>query len=100
MNSNGSDIKFAAALAILALLTAAKHATAQETVLYNFTGGSDGSMPIAPLISDSSGNLHGTTQVGGAYALGTVFELTPQAGGGWTETVLHSFGNGSDGLAP
>jgi hypothetical protein len=31
---------------------------------------------------------------------GTVFELKPNAGGGWTETVLHNFGNGHDGSLP
>ena len=31
---------------------------------------------------------------------GTVFELSPREGGGWTETVLHSFGNGTDGQLP
>jgi hypothetical protein len=31
---------------------------------------------------------------------GTVFELTPQAGGGWTEQVLYSFGKGPDGGNP
>jgi uncharacterized repeat protein (TIGR03803 family) len=81
------------------LLTLPNRASGQETVLYNFTGGSDGSTPLASLISDSSGNLYGTTEYGGAYANGTVFELT-QSTGGWTETVLHSFGNGSDGGNP
>jgi uncharacterized repeat protein (TIGR03803 family) len=102
MKCNGRLIKFAAALAILTLSLSmtARHAIAQETVLYNFTGGSDGSTALAPLISDSSGNLYGTTEYGGAYANGTVFELTPQAGGSWTETVLHSFGNGSDARNP
>jgi uncharacterized repeat protein (TIGR03803 family) len=53
---------------------------------------------------DSSGNLYGTTEEGGAYINafegGTVFELTPPAtiGGNWTELVLWSFGNGTDGM--
>jgi len=29
-----------------------------------------------------------------------VFELIPQPGGGWTEKLLHSFGNGTDGYFP
>ena len=37
---------------------------------------------------------------GGTYVDGTVFELSPTGGGGWTETVLHSFGNGTDGSYP
>ena len=32
--------------------------------------------------------------------MGTVFELTPNVGGGWTETVLHNFCSGTDGSYP
>jgi uncharacterized repeat protein (TIGR03803 family) len=71
-----------------------------ETVLHNFGYGTDGATPYAGLIFDAAGNLYGTTQYGGTYGVGTVFELTPAAGGGWTETVLHNFGNGADGSTP
>jgi uncharacterized repeat protein (TIGR03803 family) len=72
-----------------------------ENVLYSFgANGTDGVEPYAGLIFDDAGNLYGTTFVGGTYNGGTVFELTPQAGGGWTEKVLHSFGNGTDGFQP
>ena len=37
---------------------------------------------------------------GGTYGCGVVFELTPGTGGGWTEKVLHSFSNGTDGTYP
>jgi uncharacterized repeat protein (TIGR03803 family) len=63
-----------------------------ETVLYSFTGGSDGAGPAAGLIADSSGNLYGTASGGGASNAGVVFKLGP----GGTETVLHSFTGGSD----
>ncbi len=53
--------------------------------------------PYAGLIFDTAGNLYGTTIRGGTYGKGAVFELTPQVGGGWTEQVLCSFGNGTDG---
>ncbi len=62
-----------------------------ETVLYNFTGGSDGSGPRSSLTSDSAGNLYGTTRNGGAFGAGTVFELSPNGQGGWDETVLYNF---------
>jgi uncharacterized repeat protein (TIGR03803 family) len=52
------------------------------------------------LTFDAAGNLYGTTQEGGSYDGGTIFELTPGAGGKWTEKVLHSFGNGTDGRFP
>jgi hypothetical protein len=81
-----------------------------ETVLYNFTLGSDGGVPYAGVIFDSAGNLYGTTAVGGDYSCnagfndgcGVVFKLAPPAsqGGVWTETVLHSFSGGMDGVQP
>ena len=73
-----------------------------ETVLYSFTGSSDGAEPAGTTpILDSTGNLYGTTSLGGAHAYGTVFKLTPSASGFWKETVLHSFNlNGTDGILP
>ena len=54
------------------------------------------------MLSDSAGNLYGATEFGGKYSFGVVFELSPPTvrGGTWTETVLHDFAGGSDGLAP
>jgi uncharacterized repeat protein (TIGR03803 family) len=86
-----------------ALLFAATTAAAQvETALHNFGNTTrDGSYPLSNLIFDSAGNLYGTTGEGGAYGYGTVFELSPQSGGGWTEKDLHSFNfNGIDGFNP
>jgi uncharacterized repeat protein (TIGR03803 family) len=73
---------------------------ALEKVLYSFSTGADGNYPEAGLILGSAGNLYGTTFRGGANHYGTVFELTPTAGGGWTETVLYSFNAGQDGKYP
>ena len=70
-----------------------------ENVLHEFTG-TDGAGPLASLIFDAAGNLYSTTAAGGTYNKGTVFELTPAAGGIWTEQVLYSFGNGTDGVNP
>jgi uncharacterized repeat protein (TIGR03803 family) len=72
-----------------------------ETTLYIFVGNPDGSDPLGGLIIDSAGNLYGTTQYGGPYAYGTVFELTPNGNGTWTEQILHSFrGYKTDGRYP
>jgi uncharacterized repeat protein (TIGR03803 family) len=70
------------------------------TTLYSFEN-VDGVYPESGVIFDTTGNLYGTTYEGGAYnSSGTVFELTPGSGGTWTETVVHSFGNGPDGSNP
>ncbi|HEX4079287.1 MAG TPA: choice-of-anchor tandem repeat GloVer-containing protein [Rhizomicrobium sp.] len=77
-------------------------ACAQDTTLYTFSGGSDGGNPPCGLISGGKGVLpaqlrfFGTTEYGGAYGYGTVFEAT-NAG---FMTVLHSFGGGGDGASP
>jgi uncharacterized repeat protein (TIGR03803 family) len=77
-----------------------------ETVLHSFGGGGDGRYPSGNLVLDAAGNLYGTTQGGGAYSNGTnysggtAYQVSPTSGGAWTETVLHSFGNGTDGLSP
>lgn len=71
----------------------------REQVLHRFNGASDGSIPETGLIFDAAGNLWGDTTLGGVYNVGTVFELTPSAGG-WTEKILHSFSGGSDGMNP
>jgi uncharacterized repeat protein (TIGR03803 family) len=73
-----------------------------EHVLHSFSqNGVDGFEPSAPLVRDVAGNLYGTTNFGGDYNYGTVFELSPAAGGAWTETIIHSFdNNGVDGTYP
>ncbi len=72
-----------------------------ETVLYTFTDTPDGSAPYSPLVSDKKGNLYGVTAAGGTNRQGTVYELSPNPDGGWTETVLHDFAaNGVDGYSP
>ena len=64
----------------------------KETVVYSFTGGTDGATPYAGLIRDAEGNLYGTTAYGGSSNYGTVFRLDATG----KQTVLHSF-NGADG---
>jgi uncharacterized repeat protein (TIGR03803 family) len=47
------------------------------TTLYSFTGGSDGDSPWGGLVQARDGNLYGTTQSGGDYGFGTVFQIAP-----------------------
>lgn len=64
--------------------------TWSETVLWNFTDGSDGGFPYSGLISDGAGNLYGVTCLGGSEGNGVVYELSP-SGSEWTQTVIYSF---------
>jgi uncharacterized repeat protein (TIGR03803 family) len=72
-------------------------AAGKETILYNFTGGSDGCSPDPGVILDSAGNLYGVAGGGasGCTGYGVVFEVDTSG----SETVLHTFGGG-DGASP
>jgi len=72
-----------------------------ETVLHAFTGRpEDGANPLEERLAfDQAGDIYGTTSEGGMYGGGITFELTP-SGGGYTESIIHSFGSGSDGYNP
>ena len=87
---------------LLVMLSASiVHAAIQQQVLHSFGQGQDGSEPSGALIFDGAGNLYGTTRIGGVNELGTVFELTPNGNGTWTEELLYSFGSQShDGAYP
>jgi uncharacterized repeat protein (TIGR03803 family) len=62
----------------------------QETVLHQFIGQPDGSLPASRVLFDSAGNMYGVTFFGGAYNDGAVYQLAP-GNGGWTESVIYSF---------
>jgi uncharacterized repeat protein (TIGR03803 family) len=66
-----------------------------QTVLYSFTGAADGGFPYGSIVSDSAGNLYGTTNGGGASGDGVVFKLDTSG----QESVLYSF-SGADGAFP
>jgi uncharacterized repeat protein (TIGR03803 family) len=83
------------------------------SVLYTFPScgspvGPGGGCPLAPVIFDANGNLYGTAVAGGlpgctvwaGYGCGVVFELTPNSGGTWSESVLYTFTGGADGANP
>jgi uncharacterized repeat protein (TIGR03803 family) len=76
----------------------------KETVLYSFTGGTDGAEPAASVTRDAEGNLYGTTSIGGdvsgplcsGVGCGVVFKL----GTTGKEHVLHTFTGATDGSNP
>jgi uncharacterized repeat protein (TIGR03803 family) len=77
----------------------------KETILHNFSyTPTDGAVPVGSLIFDEGRNLYGTTEFGGvpcifndaAYGCGTIFELSPEGDGSWTETLLYLFSYKSD----
>jgi uncharacterized repeat protein (TIGR03803 family) len=75
--------------------------TGNETVLYNFTGGSDGAGPFDGLFQDAAGDFFGTTEFGGGSTgcqsgCGTVFELDSSG----HEMVLYRFTGKEDGAYP
>ena len=74
--------------------------TYTEKVLYNFTGSTDGEFPTGGIVSDSSGNLYGTTARGGTDGAGVVFKLALSVTYGWSEKVLYSFTDSTDGAVP
>lgn len=92
------------AAAIFSFLGAATYQNswvqANETVLYDFGPPNSGPAPQGPLVMDASGNLYGTTQGGGEYEQGAVFELSPGSNGEWVERNLYSFGGAKDGGLP
>ncbi len=101
--STSACLRVVAILFVTLLFLVSAWATDREIVLHNFGNGND--VSSSSLIRDAAGNLYGVEPVGGPYrcgiyGCGAVFELSPMEGGGWTETILYTFGNGSDGTWP
>jgi uncharacterized repeat protein (TIGR03803 family) len=86
--------------ALVTISACAAHAKSSEKILLAFKG-SNGAQPQGALVSDTAGNLYGTTTIGGKSNDGTVFELIPPAAGkkAWKQKVLVSF-NGTNGNLP
>jgi hypothetical protein len=77
-----------------------------EAVLHTFEeNGTDGAYPGSSLVFDGNGNLYGAASGGASNSncnnsnCGVIFELSPAAGGSWTESIIYSFENG-DGYRP
>jgi uncharacterized repeat protein (TIGR03803 family) len=66
------------------------------TTLWSFTGGNDGSYPLAGLVQGSDSNFYGTTAYGGTDGAGTVFRISPSG----SLTNLWEFTGGRDGANP
>lgn len=84
-------------VAIDVSLASASSVQWNQTVIYQFQGGTDGAAPIGTIVFDKAGNLYGATSGGGEGdcidSCGTVFRLVPPAkkGDPWAETVLYTF---------
>ena len=94
--------------ALLTMFPGSVWAQSTEKVIYTFTGGGDGSIPLGGLFLDQAGNIYGTASSGGSPACndsgilgcGVVYEISPTSNGGWTEKILYTFEGGSDGAFP
>jgi uncharacterized repeat protein (TIGR03803 family) len=87
-----------------AIFTGAAFASGQsEWVVHSFAANAlQGTQPMGNLVADSEGNLYGTTEQGGAFIHGTVYELVKPAPPktAWTEVVLYNFTGADDGNYP
>lgn len=76
-----------------------------KRAIYSFKGGADGIQPYSALVLDKTGNLYGTTAVGGVGTCdiegipgcGTVFKLTRVSGGKWKKATIYSPDGSSGG---
>jgi len=69
-----------------------------ETAIHSFTG-PDGIGPVGTVIFDQAGDLFGATSSGGFRNGGTIFELQPMGGSGWSLKILYiSYGYPHAGL--
>ena len=92
----------AMAIGMVLVLTAGIAQSASHpaySVVYNFTGGTDGATPYSGLTIDAAGNIYGTTLYGGSATgegHGVVFQLKPTRNG-FTFSSIYRFTGGADG---
>jgi uncharacterized repeat protein (TIGR03803 family) len=70
------------------------------TTIYAFPGMPKAGSPYGGLISDTSGNLYGTTYYGGKNGAGSVYELVNSGNGHYAGKVLYSFQTAKDVNSP
>ncbi len=85
--------RLVALILVLSIWSTSAWAAPKYKVLHDFGNGNDGAGLFGGVVRAANGKLYGTTSGGGLYQYGTVWELTPQAGGKWSEKVLHNFKN-------
>lgn len=85
---------------IVFTLTPNSNGTWTESTIYAFAGAPDGGKPVSAVVLDANGNVYGTTAYGGTEpcekggpfsGCGSLYKLTPNSGGGWTETLPYNF---------
>src|SRR5277367_1580098 len=86
--------RIAGAVFLVCAATAIASPAQTFATLVNFDG-TDGANPEAGLVQATNGEFYGTTELGGANGIGTVFKITSKG----TLTTLHSF-DGTDGANP
>src|SRR5882672_3956654 len=93
---------FALTLVAVTLSLAVSARAQTETTLHSFANDANGYNPVASVVFDAAGNLYSTTSEGGnstncSVGCGTVFELSPASGGGWSQSIVHTFVGAKDG---
>ncbi len=86
-------------IALTSMISAVAFAQS-EVLIYNFRGGADGYGPSSQLVFDQAGNLYGVTYGQYGSTWGSVYKLSPNGDGTWTETQLHRFSGRADGSEP
>lgn len=75
--------------------------TWHESVIHAFTGGKDGAVgSLGTLLVDSSGDLYGVTETGGARGAGTAFKMTRASKNRWNLKTLYAFKGTPDAASP
>jgi uncharacterized repeat protein (TIGR03803 family) len=99
LDGRRTAVRFALIVAFLLVVSLGQSAQSQTyKVIHDFVV-SDGATPYAGPTFDGSGNVYGTTYLGGSSGNGTVYKLSPH-GSSWVFSSLHSFAAGGDGSGP